>query len=88
MENEDGQETHLKKNVGYFKGDRYEMMATRIQRAWRRYCTKRLVDRYADVFYGQYGGVRDDRIKSPYKLLHEKKHRFDESSSGEIERYQ
>lgn len=26
------------------------MMATKIQRAWRRYRTKKIVDRYADVF--------------------------------------
>jgi len=30
------------------------MMATKIQRAWRRFRTKKLVDRYADVFSDNY----------------------------------
>lgn len=54
MENEELFESSIKRDIGYFRGDRYEMMATRIQRAWRRYCTKRLVDRYADTFLGQF----------------------------------
>jgi hypothetical protein len=52
-ENEELFETVLKKSINYFRGDQYEMMATKIQRAWRRFRTKRLVDRYADVFFRQ-----------------------------------
>ena len=53
-ENEELFETVLKKNINYFRGDQYEMMVTKIQRAWRRFRTKKLVDRYADVFSDQY----------------------------------
>jgi hypothetical protein len=49
-ENEELFETVLKKNINYFRGDQYEMMATKIQRAWRSFRTKKLVDHYADVF--------------------------------------
>jgi hypothetical protein len=54
-ENEELFETVLKKNINYFRGDQYEMRAIKIQRAWRRFRTKKLVDRYADVFSFQNG---------------------------------
>ncbi len=52
-ENEELFETVLKKSINYFRGDQYEMMATKIQRAWRSFRTKKLVDRYAEVFSRQ-----------------------------------
>lgn len=36
-------------NLEYFKGNIYELMARRIQRAWRRYRTHQLVQRYANM---------------------------------------
>lgn len=35
----------------YFKGNIYEIMARRIQRAWRRYRTHRLVERYVNILH-------------------------------------
>jgi len=36
-------------SLDYFKGNIFELMARRIQRAWRRYQTKKLVQRYASL---------------------------------------
>lgn len=36
-------------NLDYFKGNIYEIMARRIQRAWRRYRTHKLVQRYTNI---------------------------------------
>ncbi len=33
-------------NMDYFKGNVYELMARRIQRAWKRYRTHKLIQRY------------------------------------------
>jgi hypothetical protein len=41
----------MKKNINYFRGDSFEMMVIKIQRAWRRYRTKKLVERYADLYF-------------------------------------
>ncbi len=42
-------ETGIRISLDYFKGNIYEMMARRIQRAWRRYLTQKLVCRYAQI---------------------------------------
>lgn len=42
-------------NLEYFKGNNYEIMARRIQRAWRRYRTHKLVQRYANYMCLNFG---------------------------------
>lgn len=36
-------------NMDYFKGNVYELMARRIQRAWKRYRTHKLIQRYTNL---------------------------------------
>lgn len=40
----------FRKNIQYFKGNVYDAMARRIQRAWRRFRTHKIVNRYANIF--------------------------------------
>ena len=40
----------FRKDIEYFKGNVYDAMARRIQRAWRRFRTHKIVTRYANVF--------------------------------------
>ena len=39
----------MRMSLDYFKGNIYEIMARRIQRAWRRYRTHKLIERYASL---------------------------------------
>ena len=40
----------FRRDIDYFKGNIYDLMARRIQRAWRRFRTYKLVTRYANIF--------------------------------------
>ena len=47
-------EPNMRISIEYFTGNVYEMMARKIQRAWRRYQTEKLVQRYANLVLNPY----------------------------------